>query len=209
MRATIARTYGMVSLIDDSVGRVLGALRENGLDDDTVVVFTSDHGELLGDHFLLRKGPFPCRSLLRVACLIRAPGVTPPGNVVSSPTSNTDLLPTLLTLAGGSVPAEVQGRTLGDVLRGTDAGPATAMSMGWSKRSTRYSHQSLFTDDFRLSYFPGLDDGELYDLASDPHELVNRYHDPDYAKVRTELLLELYRQYTRSEEPAPAAITTW
>lgn len=208
LRAATARTYGMVSLIDDSVGRVLATLSEKGFDDNTIVVFTSDHGELLGDHGLLRKGPFPCRSLLRVSCVVRAPGVSPAGTVVSSPTSNTDLLPTLVGLAGGQVPGMVLGRSLEAALRGK-AGPESALSMGWSAPDNGCRHQSLFTRRWRLSWFPGLDDGELYDLDADPHELVNLYHDPGYRHVRDELRLELHRQYARTDEPTPTPISPY
>lgn len=207
LRTAIARTYGMVSLIDDSVGRVLKTLADLDLENDTIVVFTSDHGELLGDHWLVRKGPFPCRSLLRVSCIIRAPGLIPAQTVVSRPTSNTDLLPTLMSLVGGSTPDRVQGRSLVPALQGTGDGPTSAISMGWTKAPDRHHHQSLFTDNWRLSWFPQLDDGELYDLNEDPDELVNLYRDPRRRAIRDDLRLELHRQYTRSEEPAPAPVS--
>lgn len=213
LRAAMAHTYGMVTLIDHNVGRVLTTLRDVGLDDDTIVVFTSDHGELLGDHWLLRKGPFPCRSLLRVSCLIRVPGTVQPGTVLPNPTSNTDLLPTLVDLAGGIVPGDVQGRSLVSALQGEQPGPETALSMGWSMAWSQpdesYRHLSLFTQRWRLTWFPRIADGELYDLDADPYELVNLYHDPGYAKVRDELQFELLREYVRTEEPALAPISRY
>lgn len=208
LRRITAHTYGMVSLIDASVGRILDTLRDAGLDDNTIVVFTSDHGELLGDHWLLRKGQFPCGSLLRVCGLIRVPGTTRPGTVVTQPTSNTDMFPTLLTLAGGQPGEWVQGRSL---IEGLQDGAqrdssTTALTMGWCKSSTRYHHVTLFTDRWRITHWPNLEDGELYDLDADPGELTNLFREPGHKGVRDDLLLELYSQYQRTAEPTPAPI---
>src|SRR5215472_16010281 len=94
LRLAIAHTYGSIAMIDDCIGRVLGALSENGHADDTFVVFTSDHGEFLGDHGLLRKGPPPYRELLNVPLLISGPGIEP--ITVGALTSHVDVKATVL-----------------------------------------------------------------------------------------------------------------
>ncbi len=206
LRRIIARTYGMIALIDDTVGRIMLALENTGLADETIVVFTSDHGELLGDHGLLLKGPYPCRSLLRVNCLMRAPGIAAPGTVVHNPTSNTDLLPTLLGLCGIDVPSGVQGRSLVDALQGGPS-PDSALSMGWSKESgNRHVHQTMYTPNWRVTWFPRTGEGELYNLADDPGEKYNLFDEPDHAKIRDQLLIELYKQYAGVEEPEQTGI---
>src|SRR5262249_41284340 len=96
LRLAIAHTYGSVAVIDDCIGRVLRALQENGLADDPFVAFTSDHGEFLGDHGLLRKGPPPYRQLLHVPLVLAGPGIRP--LTVDALTSHVDLKATMLDL---------------------------------------------------------------------------------------------------------------
>ena len=97
-----ANTFAMVELIDRGVGMILDALEETGLRDDTLVIFTSDHGELLGDHGLWYKGPFYYEGLLGVPLLVSGPGVEP--GVTDALVSTVDLAPTVLELAGAGAP---------------------------------------------------------------------------------------------------------
>ena len=90
LRDLIANYYGMISLIDHNVGRILIALQELGLADDTLVVYPTDHGDWLGDHGLILKGPMMYEGLLRVGLLARGPGV-PAGKVVADPVSTLDV----------------------------------------------------------------------------------------------------------------------
>lgn len=208
LRLLIARTHGMVSLVDHSVGRILEALRRSGLEDETIAVFTTDHGELLGDHGLLLKGPFPCRSLLRVPCMIRVPDQADPGAVVTTPTSNTDLMPTLLELAGTDPPTAIQGESLVSLIRDGKAPVREhVMSMGWSKETGNlHNHQSLFTERWRLTWFPRLGEGELYDLERDPAESVNLFDRADHRPTRDAMMNELYREYSRTDERHEAVL---
>ena len=90
LRQMTANYYGEISFIDDGVGRIMDALSESGLDENTVVIFTSDHGDLLGDHGLYLKGPTPYEALLRVGMIVQGPNV-PAGKVVADPVSTLDL----------------------------------------------------------------------------------------------------------------------
>jgi arylsulfatase A-like enzyme len=104
LRELIANYYGMISLVDHQVGRLMTALHETGLADDTVVIFTSDHGDWLGDHGLVLKGPMFYEGLLRVPLIVRGPGL-PAGRVVADPVSTLDLAATLGDFAGVPMPA--------------------------------------------------------------------------------------------------------
>lgn len=117
-REIIAHYYAMVDLVDDQVGRILTALEEHGIAENTVVVFTSDHGDWLGDHGLFQKGIPHTRGLTRVPWVMRWPGVTEEGRRVDAPTSQLDLMPTLLDAAGADVPYGVQGESLRPVVTG-------------------------------------------------------------------------------------------
>ena len=111
LRKAIALTHGLNAMIDDAFGRVLATLDKRGLTDNTIVVFTSDHGEFLGDHGLLHKGPPPYRQLREVTFLTAGPGV-PEGAVIDTMTSHLDIMPTLLDLAGlGTAGLELDGRS--------------------------------------------------------------------------------------------------
>ena len=98
LRLAIAHTYGSVAMIDNCIGCVLRALLDNDLADDTFVIFTSDHGEFLGDHGLLRKGPPPYYQLLHVPFMLAGPGINP--ITVEALTSHVDLKATILDLLG-------------------------------------------------------------------------------------------------------------
>ena len=208
LRQIIQNTYAMVSLIDDNVGRILDTLERLGFAQDTVVFFTSDHGELLGDHGLLYKGQLPHASLMRVPFVVRAPGVRPA--VISAPMGNADVMPTLMDLAGAQAPQTVQGQSYAPVLRGRrqrirDA----AFSCGWSKASTDFRHMSLHSDRWRITWWPGLRDGELYDLDQDPDEFSNLFHAPEYRELRDRLLDNLLHTYAQAGPLEPHVLCPW
>ena len=117
-REIIAHYWAMVDLVDDQVGRILTALEAAGVAEDTIVVFTSDHGDWLGDHGLFQKGIPHTRELTRIPWIVRWPGVAEPGRRIEAPTSHVDLGPTLLDAAGVEVPYGMQGAPLRPVLEG-------------------------------------------------------------------------------------------
>jgi len=118
-REITAHYYGLVTLVDDAVGRILNAVKEEGLEDNTIIVFTSDHGEWLGDHRLRLKGAVHTRGLTRVPMIIKWPGVAKAGLHVSAVASQVDLVSTLYDAAGVKEPYGVQGKSLRRVLEGS------------------------------------------------------------------------------------------
>jgi arylsulfatase len=198
IKRIIAAYYAMMTLIDDEVQRILATLDDLGLADDTVVVFTSDHGEMLGDHQLLLKGPMLYEGAVRVPLILRWPGRLPAGERRPELVSWLDLCPTFLALAGlPPLPAN-QGLDLLPLARGD----ADAPTRGWALCEYRNSghpydppvHATMLRrDDHKLVVYHGPPSttrprtGELYDLASDPQELRNRWDDPAYSSTRVEL----------------------
>jgi arylsulfatase A-like enzyme len=206
--------YGMVSFIDDEVGRFARMLDEEGIAGDTIVVFMSDHGDYLGDHGMVRKSPAMYDSLVRIPLLISWPGRISPMRVTDTLVESTDLAPTLLELADvGSLPG-ADGRSLVPLLRGEtlahkthvfglygSAGAAyTAAEVEaedldalmtrphpWMHQVTMRGRMAMVrTMDWKLVHYRN-GEGELYDLREDPDELVNRYEEPTCAGVRAEL----------------------
>jgi arylsulfatase len=191
-----AAYYAMVTLVDDEVGRILDALEAEGLADDTVVVFTSDHGEMLGDHRLMLKGPFTYDCAVRVPLIVRWPGRFAPARRPEL-VQWVDLAPTFLDLAGVAPSPRHQGASLRGLLTGED----TAWR-DWALCQYRDSGHSydppvhvtmLRHDRWKLVVHHGGPasarerTGELYDLAADPDELVNRWADPAHRDVRADL----------------------
>ena len=184
-----ANYYGMISLIDHNVGRILEALAAQGLAEDTLVIYTTDHGELLGNHGLYLKGPTPYEDLLRVGMIARGPGVVA-NRVVGEPVSTLDLAATFYDYAGVSAPMALQSRTLKPLL----AGQTQTRDAAWSEWHVHPSRcgvglqlRTVRTKTHKCTFELGSGAGELYDLADDPGEMHNRFDDPAYRKVRAEL----------------------
>ena len=185
-----AKYYAMIELIDYNVGRMLDALEATGQLDSTVVIFTSDHGETLGDHGLLLKGCRFYESLVHVPLVISFPGRFKNGLRSSALVELTDLAPTLLELGGLPVPSSMQGRSLLPILEGgADPGRhrefvrseyyralAGVQSFGTMVRSER----------FKQVVYHGHGLGELFDLKDDPGEFNNLWDDPGMHAVRHE-----------------------
>lgn len=185
LREIIANTYGQIAFIDEQVGRILTALREAGVADNTIVVYTSDHGDWLGDHGLILKGPMPYEGLLRVPLLMRGPGV-PPGVVIDEPVSTLDIAATLYELSGVSPGLRQHGRSLVPVYR--DSARRDFAMMEWELLPNRVgvalSLRSVRTKNAKLTMDLRSGAGEMYDLASDPDELDNLFDDPDHTSMR-------------------------
>jgi arylsulfatase A-like enzyme len=180
-----AAYYGMISQLDHQIGRLLTTLDEIGLADDTLVAVSTDHGEFLGEHQMIFKGPFAYDSLLRVPLLVRGPGFEA-GAVVDDPVGTIDLAPTALTAAGLPVPPRMEGRPL------LDGNHEYTITENDFQIVLRHPMRTLATRRFKLTRYEEQPDvGELYDLDDDPGELVNRWDDAAYRSARADLLATL------------------
>jgi len=214
----IRRTYyAMVALVDECVGRVLDELDRRGLSDDTLVIFTSDHGEMLGDHAMLLKGPMMYDVAVRVPMIARWPGRVPvrriPGLVGVH-----DIARTIRVAAGLSESSHHQGLNLVDVARGETQARGYALCQ---YRDSGYSNSPevhttmLRVGEYKLVRWHGSPaterqaDGELYNLETDPNELINLWHDPGYADVRCELLGQLTDVTVAAEDRTPFRQMPW
>jgi arylsulfatase A-like enzyme len=182
----IAAYYGMVSQLDHNIGRLLGALDQHGLADDTLVIMSTDHGEMLGDHRIVFKGPVHYEGLLRVPLIVRGPGVAA-GATAADPVGTIDLAPTMLDAAGMDVPAHMQGSSLFGA-DGTAARREHVVTEDDFDALLRVPLRTITTDRYKLTrYLDAPDMGELYDLQDDPGEFVNRWDDPALATTRSDL----------------------
>jgi arylsulfatase A-like enzyme len=179
----------MISLIDHNVGRILTALGDLGLAENTIVVYTTDHGELLGIRGLYLKGPTPYEDLLRVTLLARGPGVQA-NHVVREPVSTLDLAATFCAAAGIAPGHDMQSRSLMKLLGGEPETRECAYSE-WhvhpSRCGVELKLRTVRTASWKCTFELGSGAGEMYNLVNDPLEMQNLFDDPDYARVRKEL----------------------
>ena len=188
LREIIANTYGQIALIDHQVGRLMIALDEAGLRENTIIVYISDHGDWLGDHGLVLKGPMHYEGLLRVPMIWNGPGIAA-DTVIDEPVSTIDLGPTFFDMAGAEARQTQHGASLVPVLEQREGRDfaynewellPTRTGVGLSLRTVRTKTHKL-TVDMQSGA------GELYDLENDPHELVNLFDNANAAPVRAEL----------------------
>ena len=207
-REAIALNYGSISHIDDAIGRILAELDRLGLADNTVVVFTSDHGDFFGDHQLLWKGPLHYDSIVRVPFVWADPQNPAParsGDLCSA----VDFAPTVLARAGLAPFHGMQGQSLLPAIQhGQPVARTEVLIEEEGQRvmfgfPNRVRMRTLRTAEWRLSLYQGADWGELYDLTQDPAECVNRWDDPACAQIRAELTLRLAQQMIASTEESP------
>jgi arylsulfatase A-like enzyme len=184
-----ANYYGMISQIDHNVGRIVDTLDALGCRDNTLVIYTTDHGELLGNHGLYLKHPIPYEDLLRVGLVIQGPGVRA-GQVVQEPVSTLDLAATFYDYVDIPKPDAMQGRSLRPLLTGQEETRDVAYSE-WHVHASRcgvgLKQHTVRTRTHKCTLELDSGAGELYDLVHDPEEMVNRFNDPGYGKIRKEL----------------------
>ncbi len=185
----MAAYYGMTSLIDHEVGRILNALDRLGIADNTIVVYTTDHGHFLGHHGLIAKGAFHYEDLLRLPFLVRHPGQVPARQGSAALQSLVDLAPTFLSAAGLNVPGAMQGVDQTTVWRG-ESEPVRDHAIVENRHNPTTMHlRTLVTERYKITVYRQGEMGELFDLANDPGELRNLWDDPDHAATKQELLL--------------------
>lgn len=198
--------YGCISSIDHHIGRILAALAELGELDNTIIIFTSDHGLAIGSHGLFGKQNLYEHGM-KPPLLMAGPGI--PQGKSGALVYLFDILPMAVDLAGGKIPAGVEGKSLKPVLEGKEKGVRDAVFLAYKdvQRAVRQG-------DWKLIRYPQVNVTQLFDLSQDPHERKNLAEDPKQAaKVRqmTELLRRLQMEYgdrapLEVAAPRPAAV---
>lgn len=196
VKALTAAYFAKVTMVDDNIGRLLDRLRKLGLEENTLIVFTADHGNMLGDLNRWFKGAM-YEGSTRIPLLLKAPPATPVaaqfnrGAVVTNIVQNIDVMPTLCEIAGVPLPAEgIQGRSLTPLVSGKAEGwPERAFAERGSSmiRTAQYK----FIRNERKNERHGDGQSELYDLTQDPLEVHNLASDPAHAAVAADLAAQL------------------
>ena len=198
----------MMRGIDQLVGRILEALEEARLLENTLVVFTSDHGDMETAHGLIYKGPFMYRELVNVPLVVSFPGTSYEGWTSNALVNNLDVLPTLLDFAGCNIEDQVDGRSFGDIIRNRGGRIHDfVVSEYYGKQRWVNPIRTLITERFKYSRYLKWGE-ELFDLVRDPHELRNVAQDPDFERIKRDLAARLERWMHDHDDPFETLVVT-
>lgn len=182
-----ANYFGMISLVDFQIGRILNSLKELGLSNDTLIVFASDHGDMMGDHGLYLKGPMFYEGVLRVPLIIAGPEI-PVDKLIETPVSTIDLASTFLESAG-AITTNEQSRSLHPVIQGNET-----RKCAWSEWKVHPSRlgvaldlRTVRTSRYSYTYEMGSGAGELYDLLEDQQQMSNLFESDLHTAIRENL----------------------
>ena len=221
LRKMVAVTYGMISFMDEQIGRIMAALRESGLEKNTAIVFLSDHGDMMGDHWMVRKGPFHFDGLLRIPFVWCWPDRIPAGRRTEGLASHIDFAPTILDLCGVPVP---EGNTPPEAVASRESVPWPGRSllpqiMGSEEKVNEHvivendedylglRLRSYITDRYQLTLYAGQDWGELFDLQKDPDQLHNLWEDEQFSSLKERLKIEFFHRYMLQDSPLPRRLS--
>jgi arylsulfatase len=196
IRKMLASYLGLVSQLDHAIGLILNELERQEELDNTIIVFSADHGDYAGEHGMWSKyGGISTRAITRIPLIVRLPVGSPAGIVSDEMVEAVDLFPTLCELTGLPVPDHVQGISFLPLL---SEDPQQIRGDALTENSLR---KALATKTFRYVANIGDQPDELYDQVNDPWEVHNLIDDPDYAKVAQKLLRKLFGRVTSARRP--------
>jgi uncharacterized sulfatase len=187
-RKSTAIHHGMVALMDEEIGRILAALKDSGLYEDTLIVFTTDHGDYLGNHGFRGKG-FPAfEEVYNLPFVIKNPGQANAGTRSNALAGSLDIAPTVLDFAGLPIPAQMQGISQRAVFQGRAARARESFLIENRPVQKDFYQKMLVSDGYKLVAYMGESYGELYELASDPHQYRNLWDSPRHRERKQSML---------------------
>ncbi|MGB0259572.1 MAG: sulfatase/phosphatase domain-containing protein, partial [Coraliomargarita sp.] len=194
IQVNLSEYYALVTHMDDQIGRILEALEQSGLAEDTVIIFSADHGLGVGQHGLLGKQNMYDHSL-RVPWIIAGPEI-PKGKTISQPIYLQDAMATCLELAGASIPDSVEFQSVLPLIRGELSSARTAVYSCYTY------HQRAVTDGhYKLIVYPMIHTELLFDLSKDPLETTNLAGNPEYQTVLEKARAQLKNQMLLMNDP--------
>ncbi|QDU08265.1 sulfatase [Gimesia aquarii] len=179
--------------VDENIGRMLDYLKETGLDQNTIVIYSSDQGFYLGDHGWYDKR-WMYEESFQMPLIVKWPGVTKSGTVNTDLVQNLDYAETFLEIAGADIPADMQGQSLVPLLKGEKVKWRDALYYHYYEFPSVHmvaKHFGIRNQRYKLIRFYQFDEWEFYDLQEDPEELTNQYNNPKYADTIAKMKIEL------------------
>ena len=209
LREAMALTAGMVTMIDDQVGRIIETLKTNGQYDNTVIIYNSDHGDYMGDFGLLLKGALPFRSITQVPMIWSDPRDRK-AQETDTLASTIDIGPSILDRAGLTPYRGTQGYSFLNAMN--DGNHRDELLIEFNDGAARLGFEkparvrTLRSKAWRYSVYADEDWGELYDLKNDPNETNNLWHSKDHSDIRGELALRLNHHLVRQMDESPRSV---
>ncbi len=204
-REMIALTYGMIAMIDEAVGMIMAELKRLEVDRETLVIFTSDHGDWMGEHSLMLKGPYHYQGLIRTPLVWRDPAEVEPGRCEDGLLSTIDIPASILDRCGVAPYHGIQGRPI------ANGAPSRAQLIVENDTQMLRDPQAplprvrtLITEDrWRFSIYGHLNAGELYDLGSDPGELCDLFEEPVHRHQRLAMAERMLFEMIALQDTSP------
>lgn len=200
----IAMMYGMVTMLDKYIGKILDKLDELGLTESTLVCFTTDHGDFFGQHGLTAKAIHHYEDLLKVPLIVSQPGVVPQDKISESMQSTVDLAPSFLSAAGLKVPRRMSGIDETPVWFGKKETIRCHVIVENQHQPTKMNLRTYIDEQYKLTVHFNQKYGELYDLKNDPGEIINLWDIPEKQQLKQELMLKfIYAEMAKDPLPMP------
>ena len=200
----IATMYGMVTMLDTYIGKILDKLEELGMAEETLVCFTTDHGDFWGQHGLIAKAIHHYEDVLRVPLVVSMPGTIPEGVVSDSLQSTVDLPQTFLSIAGIPVPRTMAGVDQQEVWTGETDTIRNHVIVENQHQPTTMNMRTYINQRYKMTVHYNREYGELYDLEKDPGEYENLWDNPQHQDLKRDLLLKfLHGEMAKAPLPMP------
>jgi arylsulfatase A-like enzyme len=219
LRKMVAHTYGLISFVDQEIGRVMEQVDRLGLREDTIIIFMSDHGDMMGDHWMIKKGPFHFNGLVKIPTIWSFPSRFQKGVKTAALASQIDFVPTLLDLCNVDFPEgeeplhplvtkecehpALPGKSLAPVLCGEKEKVNDEVLIENDEDYLALKVRSIVTGRYKLTLYGGKEFGELFDLETDPRELNNLWESPEHQQLKQQLVNQLLHAYLRQENVMP------
>ena len=199
-----ATYYAMVSMMDKYIGEILDKIDELGIAEDTVVIFTSDHGHLFGQHGMFHKGGFHYEDLIKVPFIAKCPGLIPSGIQTNAIQSLVDIAPTVLDLCQIPIPHEMTGLSQAEVWTGQKDEVRDHAICEFRHEPTTIHQKTYVNDRYKITVYYNQTYGELFDLENDPHEFNNLWDHEEYQELKAELFLKyIWAELGKEMRPMP------
>lgn len=210
-----AAYWAMIDVIDSQIGRVLDLLEATGQRENTIVIFTSDHGEMLGDHGIYLKGPYFYDPAVSVPLIVSCPGKIKAGQRSKALVELCDIAPTILDACGIDRHPGMQARSLWPMLTGDlsldhHRDDVYSEFYGSNFRHDPPAHITMVrTKEYKLTVAHGQNTGELYDLEKDPNETHNLWNDPSHKDRKIEMMTRMLDRMAWTVDPLPEREAMW
>ena len=198
-KTALQATLGMIKFLDHRIGTILKTLEAAGQAQDTIIIFTSDHGEMHGHHGYWGKGLTAYDDCQRVPLIVWGPGRVAAQDATDALANLVDLPKTILTLTGTDQPTRLQGADLSPILAASKVTVQNATMIECRPTHSSFYQQTFVTDRHKLVVYRDLDTGELYDLRDDPDQYVNLWDKPEHAALKLRLLHRLSQFHMERE----------